>query len=378
MSTTRLLVDLDRLENNYSLLRGVHAQNSIMTVVKANAYGHGLLPVSRFLQSLGQELFGVARIEEALALRQGGIQGRIMVLGPPAPDSMGLYAPHGIEMTIPSVPHLRQLLTTLPESCPAIHLKLDTGMGRVGFPEADKELLPELLAQAPWLRIAGIGSHLAESERLDSDYSHLQLERFTAWLDILSQVPAARTAQRHLANSAALLRGEEFHFDFARVGYALWAPVDFTPPEKAPRANASLRPVTTLTAPVSFIKKARRGDSVGYARTYSCREGEMVATVPVGYGDGYLRSNSNRAQAALDGRRFPVVGNVSMDQTTISLGDQQASLGQEAILFGGEGSGPSLREVADWMGTIGYEVLTGISARVSRVYLRDGREIAPP
>ena len=381
MRNTRIEVNLTRLENNYRHLRQIHAQGRIMTVIKADAYGHGLLPIARFLQTLGQDLFGVALVEEALALRTGGVTGRILVLGPPPQGSREVYAAHGIEMTVPSLPHLALAMGQPGDPEISAHLKLDTGMGRIGFQEPHlAELLSRLKHQGR-LRILGLFSHLAESETLSSDFSEQQRTRFNTWLMRLRELPALTQAQAHLANSAALLRNPDFHYDFARVGHGLWAPLDFEPAERAPEANAHLLPVMRLICPVTHVKTLSEGDSVGYSRTYRGQAGEVIATLPIGYGDGFPRALSNQGRVSLRGVPFPIVGNVSMDQTTFSLGrDPRVSIqvGDEVVLLGDPPQEPGLSEVARTAGTISYQIMTGLNHRIPRIYLYQGREIPEP
>ncbi len=183
----------------------------------------------------------------------------------------------------------------------------------------------------------------------------------------------------HLANSAGLLRDRRLHGDYARVGFALWAPLQFDPPGGAPPLNGELEPVLTLRSRLSQVKTMAEGDTVGYGRTYRCREGEVIATIPVGYGDGYFRRLSGRGFVSIAGRRHPLAGRVSMDQTTVSLGDAPAESGEEVVLLGGtDAGGIPAAEMAGWLDTIDYEVLTQLSARIPRRYRRGGVEVPPP
>ena len=382
---TRVEVDLSRLQHNYLHLRNLHSQQRIMTVVKADAYGQGLLPISRFLQGLGQDLFGVALVEEAIALRQGGVTGRILVLSPPQFGSRSLYADHQIEMTVPSLHHLTQALGHPGEGAVQAHLKLDTGLGRIGLQKENLAELFRLLTSSNFdparLKIIGVFSHLAESENLESDFAERQRERFDSWCGELGSHPALRQLERHLANSAGLLRGAGFHYDYARVGYALWGPQDFSPAGQAPQSNAALQQVTRLVCPISHLKTLQAGDTVGYSRTYQAQANESIATLPIGYGDGFPRALSNRGQAAIHGQRVPIVGNVSMDQTTISLGTENkisARVGDAVVLLGDGPEEPRLNDMARAAGTIGYEVLTRLNRRLPRVYLYNGKEVPAP
>jgi alanine racemase len=374
--SARVVVDLACLERNWRRLRGAHAQARLWTVLKANAYGHGMLPAARFLAGLGQDAFAVALLDEALALREGGIAGRILVLGPPEPGSLARYAGHGIEATLPSLAHLHEAARL--RAPLAAHLKCDTGMGRIGLQDADAPELTALLRNAPALRLRGVYSHLADAEHLQSDFCERQRERFERWCAIVAEARPGEPHERHLANSAGLLRDPRLHFDRARVGFALWAPLRFEPHAPAPALNGELEPVLSLRAPVSHVKAMHAGDTVGYSRTYTCGEGEVIATLPLGYGDGYFRRGSNAAQVLLGGKRRPVVGVVSMDQLTVSLGRERCAVGEEAVLLGGGAGGISLHELGAWAGTIDYEVLTNLNARLPREYVYDGEPVATP
>ena len=375
---TRALVDLARLERNYRRLRGAHRAGRLMTVLKANAYGHGLVPSALCLQGLGQELFAVALLSEALALREAGIGGRILVLGPPEPGQYAACSAHGIELTLASLEGVEEALEASLETPLEVHLKLDTGMGRIGLLPGEGGQALAILNGAKRLRLRGVYSHFAESERMEGVFCETQYEAFERFRRLVRVGWRGEPPEFHLCNSAGLLRDERFHYDYARVGFALWAPLVFAPADAAPPLNRELEPVLTLRSRISHVKKMREGMTVGYGRSYACKGGETIATLPIGYGDGYFRSLSNRGFALIGGRRRPIVGNVSMDQTTVSLGEDTAAVGDEAVLLGGEGEAITLAELAVWAGTIDYEVLTNLSTRIPRTYVRDGRPVDLP
>jgi len=400
MRSTHAVIDLSRLEGNYRSLRAAHAQGRLMTVVKANGYGHGLVPVARFLQSLGQDLFAVAILDEALALRAAGITGRILALGAPELHRAGEYAEADVELTLPSIAHLREAIAIAASGGGVplpVHIKVDTGMGRIGLQAEAAEEALSLLKGPHRLRVRGVYSHFAESEQLASGFCEVQLAEFNRWRTLLADLQADHRPEFHLANSAGLMRDSRFHFDYARVGFALWAPMVFTPKAFAPEVgqpevNRTLEPVLSLRTRVTMVKSMREGDTVGYSRTYTCRAGETIATLPVGYGDGLFRALSNKGQVLLAGRRRPIVGNVSMDQITISLGADTVAIGEEAVIIGSGGEESregavsienggeeiTVAEMGRWAGTIDYEVLTHLGARIPRVYTHQGRVIDPP
>lgn len=375
---THATIDLGCLERNWRHLRAVHAQGRVMAVLKANAYGHGLVPVARFLQGLGQELFGVAMLDEALALRHAGITARILVLGPPEPGSLPQYGRHRVEATVPSLAHLRAAIGAAEQGPLDVHLKCDTGMGRIGLQPGALDGVRALLREAGALTVRGVYSHLADAERLHSDFCEWQADAFHRWTAGVQEVLPERGLERHLANSPGLLREPRLHFDYARVGFALWAPVAFDPPEAAPAANAALGQPLTVRTHVSHVKCMADGDTVGYSRTYACRAGEVIATLPIGYGDGYFRRLSNTGAVVLRGKRRPIVGNVSMDQTTVSVGTDDCAVGDEAIVLGGGAAGITVAEMGAWAGTIDYEILAHLGPRLPRTYVYDGVELPEP
>jgi alanine racemase len=372
---TRAVVDLARLERNYQRLRSTHRAGRLMTVLKANAYGHGLVPMARFLQGLGQELFSVARLSEALALREAGIGGRILVLGPPERGRYAAYSAHGIELTVASLEGVDEALEASLETPLEVHLKLDTGMGRIGLLPGEGGQALALLNGAKRLRLRGIYSHFAEAERMASGFCEVQCEAFERFRRLVRVGWRGEPPEFHLCNSAGLLRDERYHYDYARVGFALWAPLVFAPSDAQPPLNRELEQVLTLRTSISHVKRMKDGMTVGYGRNYACKGGETIATLPVGYGDGYFRTLSNKGFVLIGGRRRPIVGNVSMDQTTVSLGEDTAAVGDEAVLLGGAGEPITLADLGAWAGTIDYEVLTNLSARVPREYVRDGEPV---
>ena len=390
MRNTLAVIDLSRLERNYHRLLGSHGAGRIMIVLKANAYGHGMIPVAKFLAGLGHGLFAVAVLDEAIALRHAGIRGRILVLGPHEPGSAPEYPLHGLEMTVASLHHLKAAAGEIsagdiPAQGLEIHLKLDTGMGRIGLQPGEVSSARALLAKTPAIRLRAVYSHFAESEKLGSGFCDEQLAAFEAARADLLQGHQGPPPEAHLSNSAGLLRDSRFHFDYARTGYALWAPLVFDSPEGAPPEpplNRELEPVMTLKARITHLKTMAAGATVGYGRTHTCREGEVIATLPIGYGDGYFRQMSNAGFVSIAGRRHPIVGRVSMDQTIVSLGAGGAvavQVGDEVILLGGvadDGTGGiPVAEAAEWLGTIDYEVLTQLSGRIPRQYVYKGIEL---
>ncbi len=401
-------IHLDRLEANWQCLRQVHGKGRLMAVVKANAYGHGLATTALFLQGLGQHYFGVALLDEALTLRQAGITGRILVLGPPEPMRWHDYQTHNIEATIPSLAHLQQAAAHLnplrnkPEathtpsqmgsaSALRIHLKVDTGMHRVGWTTPPDTPLVTLLKETPNLVVQGVYSHLACADNVRATQNQAQYTAFLNWVEAFLHISQGFfSPELHFANSAGLLQNPRFHFDYARVGYALWGPLAFATSQNQPQANGQLRNVLAWRTRISHLKCLPHPGRVGYGALQEVDAGTWVATLPVGYADGYPRNMYPKAKVLIHGIRWPLVGMVSMDQTCVVLpaptqssttahAPQHIALGDEVVLLGGQGGQTiSPHEAAQWCHEIGYTLLCGIRSRVPRAYLYNGKPWMPP
>lgn len=432
MRSTHALVNLEHLEHNARLLRALHSKQRTMWVLKGNAYGHGMRTVAQFLQqclapagsaaeaagdAASAQLFAVALLDEALALRRWGIQGRVLVLGAPEAGRWDEALQAQIELSIPTLEALDALATHLKAHPPAagaflnLHLKVDSGMHRIGIVLPPTEAMHAALHTCgEAVRVRGVYSHLASSENLDDPFSEAQYATFMRWCEVFLRRHEGETPELHLANSAGLLRDPRFHLAYARCGYALWAPLPFTPPHRAPPANAELRPVMSLRSQVSQVKCMPQAGTVGYGRSYQAKKGEWIATLPVGYADGYRSAMSPQAQVLIGERRAPLVGRVSMDQINVSLGqltqplacaaeetrrtqtkpvscvreapvettaEPPCAVGAEAVLWGDQGDEQiPIEEAAQWGGTRGYELLVCVSARVPRVYLYRGMPYA--
>ena len=371
-----LRVCLEQLQSNVELLSQLHGKGQLCCVIKANAYGCGMHTVAHFLSGLGQDVFAVARLDEALSLRASGLRGRLLTLSAAETDRWQLYAKHGIEACLVSLAHLRSLVRFLEggggkrsKRPLAVQLKIDTGMHRLGILEEPEGELLELLSH-PGLELCGIFSHLAGADMYQHAGTEQQRTAFVKWVDSFLRCWQGTIPELHLANSAGLLRGEAFHFDRARVGYAMWSPLDFSPSKDTSAANHHLQQPCTLQAAVSHVKRMSVDGAVGYGGEYQAQQGETLAVVGIGYADGYARAFSQGGWMLLGGQRYPVSGRVSMDQTSISLGQQDnCDLGDIVTVYGGsEPNAISLNEAANWAKTIGYELLTRIGPRVQRIY----------
>lgn len=340
-----------------------------MAVVKANAYGHGMLEVSRVCRQEGVEFFGVASLEEALQLRQDGVNCPILVLGYVAEEYAAVMVREEIRPCIFTLDSARAFAEAAERQGKTAHLhvKVDTGMGRLGFlPE--EAAVQEILAihHLPGVEVEGIFTHFAEADTGDSEFTLGQLKAFMEVAEEL-KCRGVNVPLKHAANSAALMNYPQAHFDLVRAGIVLYG---LYPSPTMPAQDLDLIPAMTLKSRLSFLKTLPAGHPISYGRTYTCQRDTRVATVAIGYADGYSRLLSNKARATVKGVQVPLVGNVCMDQCMFDVsGVEGVQTGDEITLFGRQGDGVTVDDLAEIMGTINYEVVCSIGSRVPRVYV---------
>jgi alanine racemase len=346
-------------------VRALAAPARVMAVLKANAYGHGLEAVARCLAP-DVDAFGVALVEEGITLRRLGIENPILVMGGIWTRQIPLFLEHGLTFTVPSVARLRDI----EEAAAAggrkarVHLKIDTGMERIGVHHYSAEGLLDAAARSAHVEVDGVYTHFANADAPDLADARRQLERFHGALRFYERrslpVPA-----RHAAGSAALLRMPESRLDVVRPGILLYG---VYPHADAPRI-VDVRPALSWRSRVVYFKVVEAGSPVSYGSTWQSDHRVRLVTVPVGYGDGYFRSLSNRASVVLRGGRHPQVGRVCMDQMMVNIEWGTAYNGDEVVLIGEQdGAAVTVEELAEWAGTIPYEILTAINGRVPRLY----------
>ena len=363
---TRILVDLDAITHNLGAIRkrvGV----PVMGIVKAEAYGHGLVPVARHLQAQGVDQLGVAFLEEGIALREAGITLPILVLGGIfGPQAADLIA-HDLEVTVSSLDKLRQVEAAAGSlgRKAIVHLKVDTGMERIGVHSYSCAALIEAAVASQWCTIKGIYSHLACSDDPSSPMTALQVERFAEACAHFERLGAPMPL-RHLANSGGVLHFPATWLDMVRPGIVLYGVL----PDPASQRSMDLRPALSLVSQVVYFKVVRAGNPVSYGATWAPAADTRVVTVPIGYGDGWPRALSSRGQVLVRGHRYPVVGRICMDQFMVDIGCDSAWNEDEVVLVGTSGAEKiTVEDVALAAGTIGYEILTGLNGRIPRAYL---------
>lgn len=357
------IIDLDAYRANLTTLAAYAPDAALMAVVKANAYGHGTLPVARAAREAGASWLGVATIDEALGLRAGGDTGDVLCwLATPGADFASAIAAD-IEVTASSAEQLAEILSA-GASRPKVQLKVDTGLSRNG---AYGEQWTELVAAAATAQsagkaeVTGVWSHFACADEPDHPSNDEQERVFLKSVDELAAA-GVTPALRHLSNSAATLTRPSVHLDLVRVGIASYG-ID---PDRHLVHDANLVPVMTLQARLAAVKYVPAGTSVSYGHTWTAERDTNLGLVPIGYGEGILRTASNRGQVAYDGQRVPVAGTICMDQLVVDLGDRQANRGDVVTLFGPDG--PTADDWAVAAGTIAYEVVTRLGGRIERTY----------
>ena len=378
---THVEVDLGAIAHNVRQVRALAPGAQVLVAVKAQAYGHGAIAVARLLadQSLA-DAFGVATTPEGIELRQAGIELPILKFAPSFPEELDAAIAADIALTVVDADTIDAAARAAGKAGRAshpVHLAIDTGMRRIGCEPEDAVELAMRVAGDPGLELAGIFTHLPISDSPAGDeYTAAQLARFAA---VDQQVQDARSASRlapvslvHAANSGALLGHNLGGATMVRPGIMAYG---YYPDAHATPRPVELRQAITWRSRVSFVKVVPAGQTVGYGRTWTAPVDTWIATVPVGYADGYSRLNSNRGRMLVGGRSRPVAGRVCMDQTMLDLGpvvagaSAPAAVGDEVVILGAQGEEfIGTDEVADLMGTINYEVTCLISARVERVY----------
>jgi alanine racemase len=360
-------VSLARLAENFRAIQAAVAPAAVMPIVKANAYGHGLVPVARHLASLGAGSLGVAFLEEAVALREAGIATPILVMGGIFGDQIPIFLRHRLTLTASSIDKLRQIdeIAGRLGVTATVHLKIDTGMERIGVHYYNARGLLERAADCPRVRVEGIYSHFANADSEDLTSARLQLARFLEvleWYDKQGLTPPVR----HMANSGAVLQLRESHLDLVRPGILLYGVY----PSMEVRKTIPVKPALSLRSRVVYFKVVTPWHPVSYGSTWQSDHPVRVVTVPVGYGDGYFRALSNVAHVLIRGRKYPVVGRVCMDQIMVNIEWETAYNDDVVTLLGADGDELiTCEHLAEWAGTIPYEVLTNLNTRIPRVYV---------
>lgn len=365
---TVMEVDLDSLCANYrTLMRLVGPSCQVFGVIKGDAYGMGMIPVAKALVETGCQRLAVASPDEALALRAAGVDESILILGPSPVEAASELVRHDVTSTVTDLEFARALNQAASEQgrSARFHLKVDTGMGRIGFLPEDLDPVLDQLAMMTGLDFEGVFTHFATADEPGEAYVRQQFRRFGDVLDLL-RVRGQMPRLRHVCNSAATLRFPEMHLDAVRPGVILYGM--FPSEECGP--GAGFRPVFRLVTRVALVREMPPGAGLSYGLRYMTRGNERIAVLPVGYYDGYRRILSNRGQVLIRGQRAPVVGRICMDQTLVNVTRiEGVQSGDEVVLIGNQGGERiTPEEMAGLLGTINYEIAGMFTPRVVRIY----------
>jgi len=342
-------IKLSAICENYKSIRE-YAKKPVIAVVKADAYGHGALETAKVLDSAGTELFAVACINEAKILRHGGIKKPIIILGVTYEECVPELLEYDLIQSVPSVAYAKVLASIAPNV--TVHIKVDTGMGRLGVKRAE-----EVKEIAKLLRAEGIFTHFADSDNEDLSYTNAQIEKFNK----IIEDSGVDFKYRHAANSAAVIHSESaLSFDAVRPGLILYGVYPDSRHE-----NIKLKPAMSVYTRVADVREIKAGESVSYGRTFVAERDMTVAVLPIGYADGLPRALSNKGKFFLNGKIVPIIGRVCMDLCVVDVSDCNVKPGDVAQLFG---ENIPVDHVSDAIDTISYEIITGIAKRVPRVY----------
>jgi alanine racemase len=362
---TAATIDLGALAHNYGEVVRRAGTRKVLAVVKAQAYGHGAVPVARKLVELGCTMLGVATVEEGRDLRDAGIAVPVLVMGPVFPEQAEVLVRAKLTPTVFTEEQARALADAITGTAQtvAVHVKVDTGMGRIGVQADDALSFITSVNKLPGISIEGLMTHFADADLKDKAFAASQLDWFEAIIKAL-EAKGISIPLRHAANSAAVLEYDRALLTMVRPGLMLYG---YNPLEN--RAAVDLRPVLSLTTRIAFVKEVPAGVPISYGRTFVTKRDSRIATIPIGYADGYSRALSNRGEALVRGARVPVAGRVCMDMTMLDVtGVPGVAEGDEVVLIGRQGGERiTADDIAAKTGTIAYEVLCGISGRVPRI-----------
>ncbi|MBM3126383.1 MAG: alanine racemase [Chloroflexi bacterium] len=365
MRPTYLEVNLSQLEQNLAAIRSQVHPAKVMVILKANAYGHGVEGVAPFFAPKADYL-GVALVEEALHLRRLGISTPILVLGGILPEQLPDFFDNGLTLTVasPMILDLAQVMAVSRGKRLKVHLKIDTGMERLGVREYEAEPFIIRSAACSQLEVEGIFTHFANAEAKDQSHPRLQLDRFQRVLSVYEKRSIPRPKLVHAANSAAVLALPESRFDMVRPGilfYGVYPARDIEKP-------IQVLPAIKWKSRVVHSKVTQPDRPVSYGSLWKPGRETRILTIPCGYADGYFRRMSTQAQVLIGGKRYPQVGRICMDQLMVNAGSEDIPAGEEVLLLGDD---LTVEELSDWTGTNEYEVLTSIGTRVPRSYVRE-------
>ena len=370
-------IDLDAIRANLEQI-GLHtgAQAKVLAVVKCDGYGHGSVPIARAIEDMENVGgYATATAEEAVELRQAGIKRPILILGYTFPYAYEELIRREVRMAVFREDTLGQLEEAAKRvgGKAFVHVKVDTGMGRVGIQPREEELAYlRRIADSDYLELEGIFTHFAKADEKDMRYTLEQMEKFRQFVALAEARLGTRIPCRHAANSAGIVRMKEAHLDLVRAGIILYG---LYPSEEMTGEADCIRPAMSLHSHLVYVKEVQPGQSISYGGTFTAKERMRVGTVPVGYGDGYPRSLSGKGSVLIRGKRVPILGRICMDQLMVDLSTlPDVTEGEPVVLLGRDGREEiTAQELGALSGRFNYELMCDLSPRVPRIYIREGR-----
>lgn len=374
-------INLDAIAHNYNEIRKITSPDAkIMAIIKADGYGHGFKAIASVLLKNGVDAFGVATIDEAIQIRNAGFTLPVLILGVVLEDEYKAAIENEISLCVTNTDtavKISQIAKKIGKNA-KIHVKLDTGMGRIGFVcgDNDTEVANEILniSNLPYITIEGLFSHFSRADENDTSYTNLQFERFCGICDTLKStgldIPFC-----HICNSAGIIQYPDYHLDMVRCGIITYG---LYPSEEVDRGKLNLIPAMTVKTKITDIKEIRHESLISYGGNYKAVLGQKIATIAIGYADGFSRILSGRAKVLINGQLANVVGNICMDQCMIDVTDiNSIKTGDEVIIFGSDGNNTiTVESVALLLGTINYEVVCSVGKRIPRAYIQDNKTVS--
>lgn len=361
-------INLRAISENYEQIKHFVGKTvKVMAVVKANAYGHGDVEVTEALARKKVDYFGVAFPEEGARLRQSGVKAPIHVFTLPVKSQARLFVDYSLEATVCALNDVRVLagVTGKSKKPVKIHVKVETGMNRLGVRVEDLDRLLKAVSRERRLEIRGVFTHFATSEEPDSPFARKQLDEFERGLEVFRK-QGVEPELVHSANSGAMLQIPASHFSMVRPGILLYGYY----PARTMSQKVQVRQAMTVKTSVALVKEVHAGESVSYGRRFVAQRRTRIATLPVGYADGFPRNLTNKSHALIGGTKYPVAGTICMDQLMVDVGSSQVDVGDEAVLMGEQnGQRISAWDLAERVGTVPYEILCAISSRVPRTFV---------
>lgn len=368
MGPTHVKINHSNLIHNYNLIKKkIGPDVKIMPIIKANAYGHGMIEVAKTLEKVGSDFFGVAFPEEGIQLREAGIKIPVLIMGAHLNETLKAQVDYGLDITITAL----EQIAALTEYCIKnnkncrVHIKIDSGMNRNGIAENNFHKAYDILSKSSHITIAGIYSHFSSADDDDQEFTQLQLKKF---INICKPIKESNApVLLHIANSAGIIQDSANWLDMVRLGITLYG----NPTNPDFNIDNEFREVMSFHSAITLIKEVAENEPVSYGRRYYTKTKTKIALVPAGYADGYNRLLTNNSFVLIHGRLYPVIGTVTMNQIIVDIGmDSEIHLGDEVVLFGKqENERITIAELAQQLNTIPYEITCWISALVERVHL---------